>query len=166
MMKKNHVFSFLASFVIHLLILVAVAFAVFKKSEIPQVTAIDFVMLDKAKKEKKLGESSNLKKHQTENRQEHHHLEGGDSKAEAQKTVPVFNPLPQIPAELRDEAFVSDAVARFYVDAAGNVTRVELIKPCSNPRLNNLLLKSLHAWKFSAANKDSTQDIRVNFKVE
>lgn len=79
-------------------------------------------------------------------------------------------PLPEIPEELRQEAFNSYAIARFYIAANGEV-KVELIKPCNNPKLNQLLLQSLRKWRFSAAtqfgvNVDSTQDIKVKFSVE
>lgn len=78
--------------------------------------------------------------------------------------------LPQIPDELRQEAFSSYAIARFYILANGEI-KVELIKPCSNPELNRLLLKSLRKWRFEPAVKngvaiDSSQDIRVDFRVE
>ena len=84
------------------------------------------------------------------------------------KLSPIFHPLPQIPDELRLEAFNSKALARFYISAAGEVVKVELLKPCANPRLNSLLLKSLKKWKFPASNngKDLQQDIEVEFKVE
>ncbi len=79
-------------------------------------------------------------------------------------------PLPEIPEDLRQEAFNSYAIARFYIAADGDI-KVELIKHCSNPRLNKLLLQSLQKWKFSPASfggvpVDSVQDIKVNFKVE
>ena len=78
--------------------------------------------------------------------------------------------LPQIPDELRDEAFKSFAVARFHINKNGNV-KVELIQPCSSPQLNRLLLNSLQKWQFAPATKngapiDSVRDIRVDFKVE
>ena len=87
---------------------------------------------------------------------------GGDSK----NAVLVHNPLLQIPDDLRSEALVSEAIARFYIDAAGSVTHVDLVKPCANPKLNNLLLKYLKSWKFVGGNASSTQNIRVSFKVE
>lgn len=81
------------------------------------------------------------------------------------KAAIVARPLPEIPADLRNEAFKSFAIARFNIKKDGSFT-VELIKPCANPRLNQLLLKSLKKWQFSSSNNDHIQDIRVNFKVE
>lgn len=58
------------------------------------------------------------------------------------------------------------------IDASGfSSISVELIKSCNNPRLNQLLLRNLRKWKFAPANiagvtTASTQDIKVNFKVE
>ncbi len=80
--------------------------------------------------------------------------------------VAIHNPLPEIPDDLREEAFNSTAVARFYIDEKGAVTKVELIKPCNNPKLNHLLLKSLQNWKFNPSNKASAKEIKVNFEVK
>ena len=68
--------------------------------------------------------------------------------------------------DLREDAFSSEATARFHVAPNGSVANVELIKPCQNPRLNNLLLKSLKNWKFESSTAGFTQDIRVTFSVE
>lgn len=87
-----------------------------------------------------------------------------------QSAAPSFGPLPKIPDDLREEAFQSYAIARFYIDAEGSF-RVELIKPCNNPRLNFLLLESLKKWQFIPEKKfgvsvATIKDIRVEFKVE
>jgi len=79
---------------------------------------------------------------------------------------PIYNPLPQIPDELRHEAFQSEAEARFYIAASGEVTNVELLKPCTNPKLNYLLLKALRNWKFAPRDSSSTKDVKIKFKVE
>jgi periplasmic protein TonB len=62
------------------------------------------------------------------------------------------------------------ATARFMIHADGSVD-VELIKPTSNPRLNQILLEALHQWRFFPALQnghpiDSQQDIRVHFNVD
>ena len=81
------------------------------------------------------------------------------------KVLILYGPLPKIPDHLRDEAFNSFAMARFRINKDGS-SKVELIEPCSNPELNYLLLKSLAKWKFAESDKNSVQDIRVNFRVE
>ncbi len=78
----------------------------------------------------------------------------------------IYNPLPIIPKELRNEALNTFAVARFYIDKDGFVTNVELIKPCDNYKLNWLLLKSLEKWRFSAGNDSYIKEITVNFEVK
>ncbi len=164
---KNRVLSFFAALLIHLLVVTAFAYSFFKKSEAPKVeTVLNISTLGYDAKEKKVTKNFEVKEERQKNSEHSHSASGADSEVAAKKVAPIFNPLPQIPDDLREEAFVSEAVARFYVDASGSVARVELIKPCANPRLNNLLLKSLKSWKFAAAAKDSTQDIRVKFKVE
>ncbi len=84
----------------------------------------------------------------------------------AKNLIPLYQPLPAIPNELRDEAFNSKAVARFYIAKDGTITKVILTQPCANPKLNHLLLKSLQKWKFGASDSESTQDISVNFEVK
>ena len=79
-------------------------------------------------------------------------------------------PLPQIPDELREDAFNSFAIARFYIKKNGDIT-IELVKPCSNPQLNRLLMQSLRKWKFTPATQngvaiDSFRDIHVDFSVK
>ncbi len=81
------------------------------------------------------------------------------------KLLVLYGPLPKIPEHLKSEAFQTYAMARFYVSKDGSA-KVELIKPSSNPELNYLLLKNLANWKFESSEKDSIQDIKVNFKVE
>ena len=80
------------------------------------------------------------------------------------KALIVYGPLPKIPDHLRDEAFSSFAIARFNINEDGS-SRVELIKPCNNPELNYLLLKSLKKWQFEKSEKKSVQEIKVNFLV-
>lgn len=81
------------------------------------------------------------------------------------KVEAIYNPLPAIPDDLRDEAFNSKAVVKFYINDKGLVERLDLIKPCANPRLNSLLLKTLKTWKFSSNGQAETKEIEVNFEV-
>ncbi len=81
----------------------------------------------------------------------------------------IFHPLPQIPEDLREEAFNSAALARFHIAVDGNV-EVELVRPTQNPRLNRILLDTLKKWKFFPAIKNgnpvaSTVDILVKIEV-
>ncbi|MGZ3237089.1 MAG: energy transducer TonB [Burkholderiaceae bacterium] len=81
----------------------------------------------------------------------------------------IYQPLPQIPDELRDEAISAIAMARFHINPDGTAS-VELIKPTQNPRINQIILNTLKTWKFFPALQDgkpipSTQDIKVNVNV-
>jgi protein TonB len=87
-------------------------------------------------------------------------------KISSQKIAPLFSPLPQIPDDLRSEAFSSEAIARFHIAADGLVVEVEMIKPAANPRLNHLLLRSLKNWKFAPTSAAFTQEIHVRFSVQ
>ena len=175
---QNPYLSFTSAFLIWLSFVAIFSFSVFKKSEIPQVAIeVDATMFGEVIQEKKIPKNSiatkpdpdmasDVKKDLKENLQHNHHLEDSTANNEAKKLAVLFNPLPKIPDDLREEAFASEALARFYVNPDGSVNKVELTKPCANPRLNNLLLQSLRSWKFSANSVGGTQDIRVYFKVE
>jgi periplasmic protein TonB len=77
----------------------------------------------------------------------------------------IFQPLPQIPDDLRREALDVVAVARFRVEPNGAAT-VELVQPTPNLQLNRALLETLKRWRFFPAMQDgravaSTIDIRI-----
>ena len=81
----------------------------------------------------------------------------------------IVRPMPQIPDDLREEAFNSAALARFHIAVDGSV-KVELAKPTPNPRLNRVLLDSLRKWRFMPAIKngkpvESTEEIVVKVEV-
>ncbi|HEV3106418.1 MAG TPA: energy transducer TonB [Trinickia sp.] len=81
----------------------------------------------------------------------------------------VSQPLPALPDDLREDAYRADAVARFEIHVDGSA-QVELIKPTSNPRLNQILLEALHRWRFFPAMEngrpvESRQDVHVRFNV-
>jgi len=176
--------SFAVGFLVYFLLLGFFAFVFFKKLQMPQVTLeVDADLVcdvsahekSKSREEKsdleKISSEKNAQKKSSEEKLEPNKANAENEENEAQKNSakkipPLFQPLPEIPQELRYEAFNSKAVARFYVDAAGNVARVELITPTSNPKLNQLLLKSLRKWKFASSRIGVTQDIVVTFKVE
>jgi len=82
----------------------------------------------------------------------------------------IFQPKPEIPDELRQEAMKAIAIARFHVAPDGSAT-VELIKPTNNPRINQLLLNTLKQWRFFPALIDgkpvaSTQDLRIHLEIK
>lgn len=166
---QNHWFGFSAALLLHLLIF-AVFFHYARKSPAPQVAVETNILLiddvsQGAKKTKNLAtkkEDSEQKASPEIQSQQHSHA----TFSEAKKLAPLFNPLPQIPDELREEAFASEATARFHIAADGSVSQVELVKPCANPKLNQLLLQSLKRWQFSPAQTSSTQDICVHFLVK
>jgi periplasmic protein TonB len=90
---------------------------------------------------------------------------GGNTGARA-----IFQPKPEIPDELREEAIKTIAVARFHVAPDGSAT-VELIKPTPDPRINQLLLNTLKRWRFFPALADgkpvaSTQDLRIHLEIK
>jgi protein TonB len=69
----------------------------------------------------------------------------------------------------REEAINAVAVARFHINADGTAT-VELSKPMPNPRINQIILNALKAWRFFPALRygmpvPSVQDIKIAVDV-
>jgi periplasmic protein TonB len=82
----------------------------------------------------------------------------------------IVQPLPQIPDDLRREAFQSSIMARFHIAADGSA-EVELTRPTQNVRLNRILMDSLKKWRFMPAIKNgrpiaSTEEILVKIEVK
>jgi periplasmic protein TonB len=82
----------------------------------------------------------------------------------------VAQPLPELPDDLREEGYQIVAVARFLIHADGTFD-VQLIRPTPNPRLNQILIITLHKWQFTPAIEgghpvESRQDVRVHFNVD
>lgn len=81
----------------------------------------------------------------------------------------ISQPLPVLPNDLREDGYQAVAVARFLVHADGTFD-IDLVKPTSNPRLNQILLETLRRWRFFPAVEsgrpvESQQDVRVHFNV-
>jgi protein TonB len=77
--------------------------------------------------------------------------------------------MPVLPDDLREQGYQVTAVAHFKVHTDGTF-EVELIKPTQNPRLNQILLETLHRWRFFPAMEnghpvESDQEVRVHFSV-
>lgn len=176
---KTRTLSVVAAFTIHALLAIALYYSVSAKFTAPQtVVAINILSLGetaesgKASSKETSNKISNSQRKESSIKYHQHSAEETQTQnsenhknSSPQKAALIYNPLPKIPDDLREEAFNSYAIARFKIAKDGTAT-VELIKPCSNPRLNNLLLKNLRTWKFATSNSESTQEIRVNFKVE
>ena len=169
--KHQKIVGFCAAFLLHFALLAVFYFSIFGKVKQPEVT-LEVVLLTPGKtngkihQEKSIAEIHALEKN-LQKKSQHYHIHSDEASGEIEKLLkPTFHPLPQIPDDLRDEAFSSKALARFYISANGNVLNVELIKPCADPRLNVLLLKTLQKWKFPATNSNTTQDISVTFSVQ
>lgn len=82
----------------------------------------------------------------------------------------IVRPMPQIPDDLREEAFSLTALARFHVAIDGSA-KVELARPTPNPRLNHILLESLMKWRFMPAIRDgkpvaTTEEIVIKIEVK
>ncbi len=59
----------------------------------------------------------------------------------------IFRPEPQIPDDLRENAFKFTGLVLFHIEVDGSV-KVDLAKPTPNPRLNRILLDTYGKWRF------------------
>lgn len=162
--KKIQILSFFAAFLLHVFVMIFLFFD-FKRIETSSATDVFSISIidgnQKAEGRKaESGKKTPLPKNEKEKATTGEGLESEDV-AEI-----ISNPLPKIPDDLRQEAFQSEAIARFYIASSGQVVNVELIKPCTNPKLNHLLLHALHKWKFAPKLYPSTKEIKVKFSVE
>jgi len=81
----------------------------------------------------------------------------------------LYQPMPEIPEELRHRELAVVAMARFHVAADGSAT-VTLLQATADPRLNAALMSALQKWRFFPAMDNgrpiaSTIDIRVPIEV-
>jgi protein TonB len=81
----------------------------------------------------------------------------------------LYQPMPDIPEELRHRELSVVAMARFHVAADGSAT-VTLLLATADPRLNAALMSALQKWRFFPAMANgrpiaSTIDIRVPIQV-
>jgi periplasmic protein TonB len=82
----------------------------------------------------------------------------------------IYAPTPTIPDDLREDALNAVAIAHFKVGYDGQV-EVTLVKPTSNPELNQILLDTLRQWRFFPAIRNgvaipSEFDVRIPISVE
>lgn len=91
--------------------------------------------------------------------------EAEDESTQSQKISPIYQPLPDIPEDLRYELFSSKIIAKFFIAKSGEVSDVELIKSSHIPRLNMALINTLKKWRFPPQNIEKTEIIAVKFAV-
>ena len=82
----------------------------------------------------------------------------------------IYQPKPTIPEDLRDDSLHVVVLARFHIAADGTVS-VVLIKPASNPRVNQVVLNTLKTWRYFPAIQAgkpvaSTTDVEIAFDVD
>lgn len=81
----------------------------------------------------------------------------------------LYQPKPRLSEDLLDVAMHAVVMARFHIAADGSVT-VELTQSAPDPRVNQLILKTLKTWRFFPAMQAgkpvaSVQEIKVAIDV-
>jgi protein TonB len=82
----------------------------------------------------------------------------------------LYQPKPKLSEELLDAAMHAVVMARFHIAADGSAT-VELTQSAPDPRVNQLILKTLKTWRFFPAMQAgkpvaSVQEIKVAIDVD
>jgi protein TonB len=95
---------------------------------------------------------------------------GGDFGSGGTGPKAVYAPVPTIPDDMRDEVLQAVAVAHFRVFHDGRVV-VSLAKPTDFSRLNDIILDTLHEWRFRPAMSkgvavDSEAEVRLLITVQ
>ena len=80
------------------------------------------------------------------------------------------SPGPEIPEELKSEAFKSAVTARFSIAADGKFS-VKLIDSSGNEEIDRLVLATLKKWKFKPATVDdkpvaSNRKLKIELEIE
>lgn len=84
---------------------------------------------------------------------------------------PSFQPMPEVPEDLRAEALDKTCVVEISVAADGSVASVKVRATCGVSELDQIALNTARKWKFKPATKDgdavpSTVRLHVQFKVD
>jgi outer membrane biosynthesis protein TonB len=176
--KHDSTLSFSAAFLLHASLLAAL-FLHYSHNKPEKISlVIDAYIIDKTNQQAQQNRKEHHKDSDNHHQEQHRDEKNGTHEAklaaesqhsshqhEATKAEPIYKPLPEIPQELRYEAFNCQVVARFHIKTDGSAT-AELAQPCENPQLNYLLLKSLKQWRFEPSSSARTSEIKVNFRVE
>ncbi len=84
--------------------------------------------------------------------------------------IPVFNPMPTIPPNLRAQKYSTSVRVAFIVNAQGAFT-VKLLSTTGYDELDRTVIATLKRWKFSPATHDGspvpgTLKLRIQFSVD
>ncbi len=106
--KRQKIISFCAAFLLHFALLASLYFSFSKTNPQPEITLeIELISPQDLTQKKKTAEIINLKK-ETHSKEDHLHAKEDKASGHVTKNLePVFHPLPEIPEDLRDEAFSS-----------------------------------------------------------
>lgn len=92
------------------------------------------------------------------------------TKGETRDSIPVYQPVPQIPDSLRTEVLKTFVRASFDI-APDGTARVTLLTGSGSPELDQLTLETLRQWRWKPALRDgvplhSVERLKIEFEVE
>lgn len=95
---------------------------------------------------------------------------GASSSSSFVQAEAVYNPEPEIPSHLLEEAFQSFCIARFKVKPTG-LTSVQIDTSSGSAEVDEIALETLRRWRFKPAMLDGepvecNKRIKVEFKVD
>lgn len=80
------------------------------------------------------------------------------------------NPKPEIPSEMKSEAFKTTCTCRFHIEPTGKF-EVKLLEGTHNEEIDRIVVATLKKWKFKPASVDgnpvaSTRKLKIELEIE
>lgn len=95
---------------------------------------------------------------------------GLQSESKHVEAVILENPKPELPSEMKSEAFKTTCTARFHIEPSGKF-EVKLLESTQNDEIDHLVITTLKKWKFKPASLDgtpvaSTRKLKIELEIE
>ncbi len=95
---------------------------------------------------------------------------GLQSESKHVEAVILANPKPELPSEMKSEAFKTTCTARFHIEPSGKF-EVKLLESTQNEEIDRLVITTLKKWKFKPASLDgtpvaSTRKLKIELEIE
>ena len=95
---------------------------------------------------------------------------GLQSESKHVEAVILENPKPELPSDMKSEAFKTTCTARFHIEPSGKF-EVKLLDSTQNEDIDHLVVATLKKWKFRPASVDgnpvaSTRKLKIELEVD
>lgn len=95
---------------------------------------------------------------------------GLQNESKHEEAVVLENPKPELPTEMKSEAFKTTCTARFHIEPSGKF-EVKLLDSTQNEEIDRIVVATLKKWKFKPASVDgnpvaSTRKLKLELEIE